>query len=140
MACVDGSASGRRALEQACGLARAFGAELLVVHVFCPEEDSSFPLDDEGVDPRSEEELRQDAVELLDAHVGQIATLEGLRLDACLREGRPEAEIISLSEERAVSLIVLGRRGVSGFKRFFSGRVSYAVSRGASCSVLIVDS
>src|SRR5579885_2923167 len=46
--------------------------------------------------------------------------------------------IVEYSERNKADLIVLGTRGMSGFKRLLLGSVSSGVANHASCSVLIV--
>jgi Universal stress protein family len=59
-----------------------------------------------------------------------------------LRMGRPAEEIMRLSEELVVGLIVLGNQGLGGrfsrMRRFLMGSVSEKVSRYARCSVMVV--
>ena len=59
-----------------------------------------------------------------------------------LRMGRPAEEIMHLSEELVVGLIVVGNqglgRGFSRMRRFLMGSVSEKVSRYARCSVMVI--
>jgi nucleotide-binding universal stress UspA family protein len=62
--------------------------------------------------------------------------------EAHLRAGRPEEEILRLSEEIVAGLIVVGNQGLGGrysrMKRFLIGSVSESVTRYARCSVMVV--
>ncbi|MBD0354490.1 MAG: universal stress protein [Rubrobacteraceae bacterium] len=59
-----------------------------------------------------------------------------------MRVGKPDKEILRLSEEIVAGLIVVGNQGLGGrfsrMKRFVMGSVSESVSRYARCSVMVV--
>jgi nucleotide-binding universal stress UspA family protein len=90
----------------------------------------------------SKEEIRQAAQSLLDRQVEEIRGTGGKIEEAHLRMGRPEEEILRLSEEIIAGLIVLGNQGLGGrfsrMKRFVMGSVSENVARYARCSVMVV--
>lgn len=52
--------------------------------------------------------------------------------------GDPDKEIVRLSEELDVGLIVMGSRGLGGIRRALMGSVSDSVVRHAHCPVLVV--
>jgi nucleotide-binding universal stress UspA family protein len=52
--------------------------------------------------------------------------------------GRPDREIVHVSEELGAGLIVMGNRGLGGVRRALMGSVSESVVRHAHCPVLIV--
>lgn len=52
--------------------------------------------------------------------------------------GQPATEIVCVAQEERCDLIVLGSRGLSGFKSFLLGSVSDHVTHHAHCPVLIV--
>lgn len=89
-------------------------------------------------------ELREEARRLLDEQVSQIEQSGGRVAKAHLRMGRPAEEILHVSEELGVGLIVVGSQGVSGrlsrMKRFLMGSVSESVRRYAHSSVMVVRS
>ncbi len=53
-------------------------------------------------------------------------------------EGDPGETITRLAKDRAMDLVVMGSRGLSGVKRAFLGSVSHMVIHKAPCAVLIV--
>ena len=57
-----------------------------------------------------------------------------------LREGDAKRAILAVARERESDLIVMGTRGVGGFRRLVLGSVSSAVSKTAPCSTLVVAS
>jgi len=52
--------------------------------------------------------------------------------------GDATAEIVDYAARNDVNLIVLGRRGLSGFERIFLGSVAHKVVRLASCACITV--
>ena len=61
---------------------------------------------------------------------------------AHLRVGKPDEEILRLSEEIVAGLIVIGTQGLGGrfsrMRRFLMGSVSEKVTRYARCSVTVI--
>jgi nucleotide-binding universal stress UspA family protein len=55
-----------------------------------------------------------------------------------LRIGRPDEEVIQLSEELGAGLVAVGSRGLGPMKRVLMGSVSDSVVRYAHCPVLVV--
>ena len=85
-----------------------------------------------------QEELDRKAQTLLNAQVEQIELAGGTVTQAHLRIGKPDAEIVALSEEIDAGLIVMGSRGVSGLSRALLGRVADSVVRHARCPVWVM--
>jgi nucleotide-binding universal stress UspA family protein len=52
--------------------------------------------------------------------------------------GRPDVEIVELTEDLGAGLIVVGSRGLGGLRRTLMGSVSDSVVRHAHCPVLVV--
>lgn len=133
---TDGSAGAATAARRAAEMARAFGAELRLVHVV-PVSQPYHLLEDDAAGPSLYEEDAQHARELLD---GQVRSLEesGVKVaEAVLRTGEPDAEVISLGEELGVDLIVVGSRGLGSLRRPI-GSVSSSIAAHAHCPVLVV--
>lgn len=84
------------------------------------------------------EELSQEAQRILDTQLQQIQAAGGTVAETHVRMGKPDEEIVVLSEEMEVGLIVMGSRGRGGLRRALMGSVSDSVVRHAHCPVLIV--
>ncbi len=83
--------------------------------------------------------LERQAQEILDEQVRKIENAGGTVAEANLKmEGRPDWEIVRLSEEIGAGLIVMGSRGLGGLRRALLGSVSDSVVRHAHCPVLVV--
>ena len=134
---TDFSEESRKALRYGLELARASGAELLLVHVVeflvYPGSLGMGPV----MLPIQEKELRD--------HLGRA--LEDLRRreiptqvssHALLLDGRPFRQIVLAAREQEVDLIVIATRGHTGLKHFVLGSTTERVVREAPCPVLVV--
>jgi nucleotide-binding universal stress UspA family protein len=129
---VDFSPFSRHALAHAVALARWYGANVTVLHVF------QIPT---AVDPAvgpilpvvSREELMAD----LEGFVAPWANSK-VRLDLAVEEGLPGRDIVMHARRIHADLIVLGTHGVGGFEHFLVGSVTEKVLRKAPCPVLTV--
>jgi nucleotide-binding universal stress UspA family protein len=114
---TDGSDTANEAVRQAVELAKAVGAELLVVSAFVGPSEDAAPL-------------------LSDA--AATAQAAGVPVQTFQRPGDPADAILDVAEERDADLIVVGNKGTSGARRFLLGSVPNRVSHYAPCSVLII--
>jgi len=114
---TDGSDTAKEAVRQAVELAKAVGAELLVVSAFVGASEDATPL-------------------LADA--AATAAAAGVPVQTFPRPGDPADAILDVAEERDADLIVVGNKGMTGAKRFLLGSVPNRVSHHAPCSVLII--
>ena len=139
---TDGSKEARLALTTAADLATSTNSELHVVYAVPTAAQRPFPnpitsRPAEVLEHELEEAMQQ-AQEFLDKQVERIKE-EGVSLaEAHLVRGRPDREIVHLSEEIRAGLIVMGSRGLGGVRRALMGSVSDSVVRHAHCPVLIV--
>jgi nucleotide-binding universal stress UspA family protein len=79
-----------------------------------------------------------DAPEVIAAQVDEIEKIAGTKPSVTQPEGNATDLIVELAKERGSSLIICGRRGLSGIKSL--GSVSERVAHQAECSVLLVPS
>jgi nucleotide-binding universal stress UspA family protein len=133
---TGGSPWSDNAVRYAIGLARDYGLELVIVHVltetppyFIAEAGPSLDSLLEG----SEEAGRRIIDEAMD-----WAAEAGIQCDSELVWGRVPEVICHVAQERDCDLIVVGSRGLTGFKRLMLGSISNAVAAKASCPVLVV--
>ena len=70
--------------------------------------------------------------------VKKSAAEAGVEYDTELVWGRVPEVICRIAQERACDLIVVGSRGLTGFKRLMLGSISNAVAAKAPCPVLVV--
>ncbi len=130
---VDGGVDGLRAVDYAVREARVRGAQLVLVHVV----DLSALLGTTAL------------IESTDV----LKTAGDVAVQAALRRvyatgfdpERVRAEVVMgsvgavlTSRSRGADLVVLGRRGLTGFERLFAGSTSVAVGSRSHCPVIIV--
>ena len=127
---TDGSATAKRAVEEAVRLAKALGAEVHIVSAYEPlrgvhtPAEVAPPLPDAVVDST----LEQAAAVVRFAEVP--VTTHAVR-------GDPAEALVEVAAEADASLIVVGNQGMHGAKRIL-GSVPNTVSHKARCNVLIV--
>lgn len=109
---TDGSPTAGHAARVGADLAKAVGAEVLLLHVGDPAAGGA----------------------VLDKAMRDLGT------DARTKtiNGDPADKILEVAEEDNVDLIVIGNKGMTGAKRFLLGSVPNQVSHHAPCNVLIV--
>jgi nucleotide-binding universal stress UspA family protein len=128
---TDGSEDATQATEAATDLAKRTGSELHVVHVW---HDVPGPYRHGFV----KRELHRQGQEILDAEVRKIEETGGTVTQAHLREGRTSDEVIRLSEELGVGLLVVGSRGMGTVRRILIGSHSEEIVHHAHVPVLVV--
>jgi len=141
---TDGSKNADRAVDVAAKMAKNFNAELIVVSVameLVPPVYSPIGVDVPSVDYSSYlARAEADAKNVADAAAQRIKKEDSINARVVvLRSVTSVAEaILDEASKEAVNLIVVGTRGLGGFKKLLLGSVSNAVLAHASCSVLVV--
>ena len=128
---TDGSEDAVQATEAASDLAGKSGSELHIVHVW---HDVPGPYRRAFV----KRELRRQGQEILDQQVQNIESTGGTVVQAHLRGGRTSNEVIELSEELGVGLLVVGSRGMGTVRRILIGSHSEEIVHHAHVPVLVV--
>lgn len=133
---TGGSPWSDRAVQYAIDLSKAYGLRLVVLHVitdtppyFIAEAGTSMDQVLEG----NEESGRA----ILDEAM-QWAAEASVPSESELAWGRVAEVICRVADERECDLIVVGSRGLTGFKRLMLGSISNAVAAKAPCPVLVV--
>lgn len=136
---TDFSAPSETALNYARAMARAFGAELRVLHVFEPLWLTSADLVGGGVAVANMVQgLEETARKQLDESVTEEDRRE-LRAEAVMVTSEsPAREIARYASEEHADLLVIGTHGRSGLTRLLIGSVAEKVVRLAPCPVLTV--
>jgi nucleotide-binding universal stress UspA family protein len=141
---VDGSEGSRKASEVAVDLAEKFGAQLYVLHAFrgYPEYMTMFP---SAPTPSGEaiEEFEAYAKKAALEVVGRTVSIAGkkglkARVETTETIGSPVQAITEYATSEKIDLIVMGTRGMGGFKKMLLGSVSSGVVTHATCAVLVV--
>ena len=113
--CADGSAHADRVAEAVAALPWVADVELTVVVV-----------DDGRIDVDRATSSARDRLER-----------NGATVNVCLYSGKPTNAISRHIDESAPDLVAMGTRGLTGFRRLRLGSTASAVTRTASCSVLV---
>jgi nucleotide-binding universal stress UspA family protein len=132
---VDGSDGSRRALRWAAGEAAVRGDELALVHVW--ERPQAYAPMGLGAYPVDPEPIQEAARSLLDGLVGEARQLAGdAPVQGLLVEGAPAEALLEAA--RTADLLVVGSRGLGGFRSLLLGSISQQVAHHAPCPVVIV--
>lgn len=127
-----------RAADYAVALARHYDGEVHFLHVIPASlmHPDQYPYVAQPV--RVDPELRQRALDRLDAFVA-LSRAEGVRTRFSVLEGAPVSAILESAESDRSSLICIGTHGREGFERLVLGSVAEKVLRKAKCPVLTVS-
>ena len=134
---IDGSDHAEKAFRHAMALAQKFGSKVVVVHVMSP------PVAGGGMGHFPVQEAVKaafDSADSLSSKFSSIAKQEfGLEVETATAKGGAVAdEILKAAESNKADLIVMGSRGLTGFKEMVLGSVSNAVVHRAKVPVLTV--
>jgi len=141
---TDGSSNANRALKHAIGLAKACHSEITILNVIpapslLVEAPLGLGVTSAGVGEyysRQEtgaKNLVEEAALICHKQGINNITSEIVRAEKSIVE-----EIIELAIARKIDLIVVGTRGLGGFKKLLMGSVSTGVVTHAACDVLVV--
>lgn len=137
LAAIDFSPVSKAVVEQASSLARAFSAELTLLHVAAPDPDFvGYSAGPETVREGRARELRTEHRELQEIAEGLRDA--GIHARALLIQGPTVEKILAEASRLQVDAIVIGSHGHGALHRVLLGSVSEGVMRGASCPVLVV--
>jgi nucleotide-binding universal stress UspA family protein len=128
---TDGSEDAVQATEAAADLARRSGSELHLVHVW---HDVPSPYAHAFV----RRELRSQGREVLDEQARKIDGAGVTVAGTHLRGGRTSDEVIKLSDELEVGLLVVGSRGLGTVRRILMGSHSEEIVHRAHVPVLVL--
>jgi len=143
---LDGSAPSSKALKYGINVAKNFGSEIILLHVY--SRAVPFVTPETGALPTPTVVSAEITAEVIEAakRIGNKILAEAkhavekqkIPVKAVLREGDAVHEIVRTTKEEKIDLIVMGARGVSRIKELLLGSVSHGVCRKTTCSVMIV--
>ena len=136
---TDGSKESAPALRTAVELATAPGSQLHVVHAISTVPQRPYP---RAYQREMREAILQRtrlaALALLDEKVRQVEETGGTVAGSYYREGHPVEEVLRLSDELGVGLIVTGGRICGRLERLFASSFCEDLLLRAKCPVLMV--
>jgi nucleotide-binding universal stress UspA family protein len=130
---LDGSELAERALPPALQIAKATGAEVVLLRVVSPLFLSIDPLVYDQMTQQGEDEAMS---YLRSLHADQIPST--LPVHLVTQTGPVAGLILQYAQEHDCTLIVMSSHGRSGASRWVYGSVADKVLRGACCNVLII--
>jgi nucleotide-binding universal stress UspA family protein len=142
---VDGSENALKAAHYGAMLAEKFGSRLTLAYVLQSQEYFSGFLTTSSKTANS----------ILDSYYSKarekaMEWISNLASDLAIKGAKPETQILSdqdtsivgaileYAEKSGINLIVVGSRGLGGFKKLVLGSVSQGIINHAKCSVLVV--
>ena len=133
---TGGSPWSDNAVKYAIDLARDYGLELVILHVLT--ETPPYFIAEAGTSLDSLIEGSEEAGRHIIDEAADWAAEVGIQYETELVWGRVAEVICRVAQERDCDLIVVGSRGLTGFKRLMLGSISNAVAAKAPCPVLVV--
>ncbi|MDJ0865755.1 MAG: universal stress protein [Myxococcota bacterium] len=136
VAAVDGSSTSLRAADAAIAMAARSDAELVLLHVL----DDELLREVEGVVPDGADarrRLQDDAEEILSHLAGQAAE-RGVACSLQLAEGDPPREIAAAARELDADLILVGKIGRRGVRRWMIGSVTRRLIESTRIPVVVI--
>ena len=131
---IDFSEHSEKAFQKAVEFGRAFGAELILVHIV---EQIIYPGDWMYL-PVSTSDLAAERREVVAAKLKALSAGTDVRATEIVRLGRAWQEIVEIAKERRADLVILATHGYTGLRHVLLGSVAEKVVRHAPCLVLTV--
>lgn len=136
---IDGSEASMDAADYAIQMAREYNSELIALHVILSDLTIFGPNP-----PRHINELKQEAQKYLDK-IKEKSNLDSNNSDKkiplrteLIASASAVGGIVGFAEKENASLIVIGTRGRSGFKKLLLGSVAAGVVTYAHCPVMVI--
>lgn len=133
---VDGSEHARRAVQWCADHAKAFGAEVIAVHVM----ETPVPLASgafyavPSLGPEEREELR----EVIATKWCKPLADAGVEYQVRLMDGGAALALIQAADSEDAALVVVGRRGLGGFAEFWVGSTSHQLTHHLGRPLVII--
>lgn len=132
---TDGSETAEKAVEHGIKLAKALGCEVIGLYVIDISAFAGVPT--ETIWESMRKLLEEEGNKAL-ATVERIAKENDVKFSISIKEGIPSEDIIKVSEEENIDLIIMGTAGRAGLNRFLLGSVAEKVVRSAQCPVMVI--
>lgn len=142
LVCSDGSKSALLGAYHASEIARKYNAKLLLLNVF--DEDHAikpfFNLWEQNIGRDTLARYIEQKQTDIEQRTQKVFEKTGMQWQTVRENGHAVESIIAVAAAEEVDLIVMGSRGLSGWKSLLLGSISHGVLYHASCSVLIARS
>ena len=144
---TDGSENSKRANKHALWIADKSNADILVLYVIephFPRLETTLPISTLPTpDEQFYEEIRMEGKQIIDNFKQELDDLQckgickNVNLKTLIVEGKPSNEIINITNEENIDLIIMGASGRHGLDRFVLGSVTERVVREAKIPVMV---
>ena len=136
---TDGSETSLQSVREAARLAKAYGAELVVLCGYEPVDQATLERWKDEAPAEFAWRFNPSSAAEEAAVKGRAAAAEaGVEARARIEQGEPADTLIRVAEDEGADLLVVGNRGMAGPTRFLLGSVPNKVSHHATCDLLIV--
>lgn len=137
---IDASECSRLALGEALSLARRFGAELELLHVYhVPAYVQPSVLVWAAVGPRPLWELAEEQAKTeVERFLSSLTAEQRAQVKVSLEVGDAATTVVERARQNRADLVVMGTHGRTGARRVVLGSVAERVVRLAPCPVLVV--
>jgi nucleotide-binding universal stress UspA family protein len=136
---TDGSATAGRAVWKAAALAKAVGAELVIISAYSSRGPAGVASAGVSLDAQWAASA-QSAAEATAASATESVRSIGIpSVTARAVSGDPAEALIKVTEEEHADLLVVGSKGMQSTARFLLGPIANKVSRRVPCDLLIVE-
>lgn len=137
---VDGSETARRAVDAARELASGNGVEVIVLSVAVDRDVMPSELMATGhISNKDIQDDRRQQASGVAQEAAKILRDAGVTAKDEVATGDPAHCIIERARELDTPLVVIGRRGLTGFRELIMGSVSNKVVHYADCPVLVIN-
>jgi nucleotide-binding universal stress UspA family protein len=133
---TGGSPWSDKAVHYAIDLAHNCTLQLVILHVIA--DTPPYFIAEAGTSMDHVIDGNEQAGRQILAEAAALAAKSDVSCETELAWGRPAEVICRVAQEHACDLIVVGSRGLTGFKRLMLGSISSAVAAKAPCPVLVV--
>lgn len=131
---VDGSDAAYRAFREAVSIAKRNDSELIVLNVL----DNFVRFGNPDASMRLYDDMREDALNLLDAYKTEAAELGAEKVKLEIIKGDARYGIVEFAENAKADLVVVGATGKGAIERAMMGSVSEYVVRNVKSHVLVI--
>jgi nucleotide-binding universal stress UspA family protein len=136
---TDGSPTALRAVAKATALAKAVGAELVIVSAFNNRAPSGVAAAGIALDSRWVA-AAQSGAESVAKEAAEKAKADGVTTVLYQAvAGDPSEVLLQVTTEQGADLLVVGSKGMQSTARFLLGPIANKVSRKVPCDLLIVE-
>ena len=136
---TDGSPTALRAVAKATALAKAVGAELVIVSAFNNRAPSGVAAAGIALDS-SWVAAAQTGAESVAKEAAENAKADGVTTVSYQAvAGDPSEVLLQVTTEQGADLLVVGSKGMQSTARFLLGPIANKVSRKVPCDLLIVE-